>query len=226
MKCIYKFSSVQDALISIVTANWYTPHDPNSSVSLSAGRCVELWIERGLKLDTETIEPKLMWKLARVDNSHYDDFMSHSPHSGSIQLMDINRVLDSPSLIDTKKYPLANCRSSFLVLTRSGESHLFEMRDESQKVKEVKKLKVAIANLISKLASGEDAAIFFNEMPTKSLAKTSFSEEEVWSPKQKNLNNGKLTSISRPFDETRNIQSCIPDLQMASSLKSEESFPS
>ena len=141
-----------------VVLTWYQPKSIDSVLEIkSLGTKVELWYERGTRLYSKTLEPKLMWKT------------SSQKCLGSVQLMDISRVisLTDASIKCRNQYPFADPLYSFLVFTRSGGAHLFEAKSSHEKENEIHKLKVVVSNLISKLASGVPADLFFNSSPIK-----------------------------------------------------------
>ena len=187
---------------------WYQPMTAeNKHINEIKGVQVKLRYERGMRFSSKTFEPKLMWETPC------------KKCLGSIQLMDINRViyLNEAGTSYRNQYPFANESRSFLIFGRAGEKHLFEAESGYIAESEVRKLKVVVSNLISKLASGDPANLFFNKSGLKVT-----TEDERKIPFIIKCSRSDVLVSGERNSSIKIVKSRIPNLLLANEVRCEE----
>ena len=120
----------------------------NEKSASSAPLAVNLWIERGQRLQT-TIQPKLMWTQAHRAQNRAPRCMV-LPELRGIELLDISRILKVGD-IDRTRQPFAKPNHCFIIKTIDDEELFLEARSNLERNRYVHCLKLLVARFGAKV---------------------------------------------------------------------------
>jgi len=172
---------IQETFSGTSTCLWHPTQDPDNTNR--APVLVFLWMERGSRVQSTFIQPKLMWRPRSERELHRRRLGVSATKPEAVDLLDICRIL-VPKRIDREIHPFAKPDKSFEIET-TEDSFLFQAETVAQRDRLVHGLKLVVARLASRLIVG-DRHVYrefftpFTDRVPGQAPKWSVSQSESW----------------------------------------------
>jgi hypothetical protein len=150
---------VQDFLNERTTLLWH--RDVQKYPGSTSSVAVNVWVERGQRLNRDVLLPKLCWMPLSASNQSNttttNRILHQSEQTCSVELLDISRVLETIK-VDRSRYPFVRLPCSFVLRTLHDE-YILEASSPQERNRLVQTIKHVVARFASTVLLQDEKAI-------------------------------------------------------------------
>ena len=162
-------NNVYDVVHGAFNERWTFILHPDASQSKNNPCAVQAWLERGQRLHSTVIPPKLVYQVVRKASSAQNQKgrVLDTTQLTSIDLLEIQRVLETVK-VNRDLYPFAKAQSTFIISTLT-ETFCLEASSMKERDRIVHLLKLLVARFGSQLVTGGTWLLSLHVRPRPSL---------------------------------------------------------